>query len=761
MSGTKPLVRKGQNTILVVITCVLFLIFFAASVFSIYWVVNRNEKKTAEYMEEISVGRGGAVYQHIEGRFQFLRGLAAATPFDAMTDTEQMTELLRAINGGDQILRIGIADANGVADFVGSDGTVIRGTDVSTHDFFPKALGGEAGVSETMYDEQTGQYFSYYAIPILPLDGGAVEYVLCAAHTGETMLNILDEPVAERAGYFVLVNSEGVIVSPVSGAVSMIKTGASIFDIANIEQPEALLHALQTETSGSFEMEAKTLHRTGLVEPLHINGWSIVCVVPRQFIEQDYSISTVVSILFVLTVIVLALLCGQLWLLFRNNHELERLAYVDPLTGGRNYAKFLVDAKKLLKAPSENKYLVWSMDLKKFRMINSVFGNAVGDRVIQRVYTVLEEEGGDDSFCCRVTADRFVGIHAYREKQEIEDWYYRVESRLANRKVLSANKVEGSAAIGFYCPDDFAAQPATVSEMVNNAFMAKREAKMLAGNQYRFFTEEMGRRAKRENTLEASGKQALERGEITFFVQPKVGIQNGFSITGGEALIRWKHPVMGWLSPAEFLPLFENSGFIVEADRYIFEQACAWYAKARKEGVPSFQLAVNVSRQGLTRNDFIEHYTLVKEEYGIADGALELEFTETSPVDDYELFRNQTLELKSRGFACSIDDFGAGYSSLNLLADLPIDALKLDAAFFQKEVSTRRDQIIVEDFIATAQKLSMKVVAEGIEKPKQVTFLQNAGCDMIQGYVFCKPLSQESFIDTLTKGRGLVEFQQP
>lgn len=754
----KVTLHQKRNSLTTVIACVILAFFLVISAFSLYSLITRNEQQIIDHMESISKGRRVAALQLIEGNFQFMRGLTAAVPFPSMTSGEQMAKLLDEVAVSNHYLRMGLADSGGLVDFVNLDGTVLAQVDMSGYSFFQEALEGNAAVSDTFYDEETGQDINYYAMPVLSSDGGEIHSVLCAAASGKALQDILVEPIGEASGYFVLVNAEGTIVSSVPDTIDIVKTGGNIFDMAAFTQADQLLDALQTGTGGCFEMKAIKLHRRIVVVPLGLNDWSIMCVIPQKTVDIYYNITALMVAVIALTAFVLFVMIWQIRLFSRSNRELGQLAYADPLTGALNYPKFLLDAPTLLQAPSKKKFAVWSADIKRFRLINSIYGNAVGDRALIRVASVLKDAEEDDCLFCRISADRFVGIRAYREKQELETWFEGITTRLAERKVISTNKITNGASMGFYCLEDFKAHP-PIQEMVNNATMAKNMVKAQPGNQTCYYTNELGKQARRESALEASGRTALQNGEITFFVQPKVRISNGFLIVGGEVLMRWQHPSMGWVSPGEFLPLFENSGFIVEADRYIFDRACAWYAETQKQGVPVFQLSINVSRQGLLYDDFVDHYSAVKEKYGIADGVLELEFTESTPMDDYELFQSLATEVQHRGFICSIDDFGSGYSSLKVLKDLPINVLKLDTDFFYKDTSTAKEQIVVSDFIGMAQKLRIKVVAEGIETPAQVSFLQNVGCDMIQGYIFSSPVPQENFINMFTKNGGHIQIK--
>ena len=216
---------------------------------------------------------------------------------------------------------------------------------------------------------------------------------------------------------------------------------------------------------------------------------------------------------------------------------------------------------------------------------------------------------------------------------------------------------------------------------------------------------------------------------------------------------------MRWFSdrpvpPCDFIPLFERNGFIIQLDRYIFTRACEWLQQRLRDGKPMLDIAVNVSRLSLMQDDFLLYYSSTKERYGIPDGLLELECTESLALFD-ECFADILQELKSRGFICSLDDFGAGFSSLNVLKDMPIDVLKLDMLFLRNSHDLKRERIVISSIIAMAQQLGIRTVAEGVEHAEQVDFLRSKGCNLVQGYVFARPMSEEAFnalLDELRDG---------
>ena len=248
---------------------------------------------------------------------------------------------------------------------------------------------------------------------------------------------------------------------------------------------------------------------------------------------------------------------------------------------------------------------------------------------------------------------------------------------------------------------------------------------------------------------------AIERQEFRIFVQPKISIQNNNRIVGGEVLVRWDNPRKGTILPGQFISIMEREGKIILLDRYMFELSCKWLHEYLQSGNPPINLAVNVSKMGILREDFVDYYGSIKEKYEIPDGLLELEFTETVMLSDDTVFNGLVSKLHERGFICSLDDFGAGYSSLNLLKNLSIDIVKLDIMFFRKSNDIRRERIVISNIINMAKELHIKTIAEGVEFTETVDFLKSAGCDIIQGYVFARPMPLEDFERLLGETKSL------
>ena len=251
-------------------------------------------------------------------------------------------------------------------------------------------------------------------------------------------------------------------------------------------------------------------------------------------------------------------------------------------------------------------------------------------------------------------------------------------------------------------------------------------------------------RLQREEEFDDELDAAIERGDFVLYLQPKVRPSDG-SLAGAEALVRWAHPERGMISPAAFIPALERSGGILDLDLHMFEQACALEARWMREKGAALPLSVNLSRLHVHDDAFIERFARIAHRYGVAPGIIEMELTESVFLDDEGIERvaRAVREMHRHGFRCSLDDFGAGFSSLGLLARFDVDAVKLDRAFFLDETQRTRD--VVETIVQLAHKLGVSAVAEGVETPEQVAFLRSIGCDAVQGFVHAAPLSVDEF----------------
>ena len=422
--------------------------------------------------------------------------------------------------------------------------------------------------------------------------------------------------------------------------------------------------------------------------------------------------------------------------------QLYALAYTDPVTGGRNRARFELDAGAAVAAAPAGTYVLASLDVQKFKVINDLFGIAAGDETLRYLYRRIAESLGPGEYVGRISSDSFTMLlHAAPEP--------RLERRIA-LLAKSVNAYNRDRAHKYYlilsvgiCPvDDPALSMLQYQDRANLARKKSKHGDMSQLHACRFYSRADQRLLARETDIENRMHDALRGGQFVVHYQPKQDLRTG-NIAGAEALVRWQDPKAGLIPPDQFIPLFERNGFIVQLDLYVFEQACALLARWLTQGRRAVPISVNMSRVHFASGAFLRRYEDIRRRYGVPASLLEIEVTETLVFENPQLFASIIDEIHRRGYHCSMDDFGSGYSSLATLKNIRVDTLKLDKAFFSSEQLTDPwEAAIVSGVVSLARRLQMRTVAEGVETPQQADFLREAGCDMIQGFLFSRPLPE-------------------
>ncbi|MCG3113211.1 MAG: EAL domain-containing protein [Candidatus Manganitrophus sp. SB1] len=391
-------------------------------------------------------------------------------------------------------------------------------------------------------------------------------------------------------------------------------------------------------------------------------------------------------------------------------------------------------------------------DLDRFKVVNETLGQAMGDFLLKAVSERLSatvREGdtvarlGDDMFGL-ILDDLAQPADSFRVSQKILD-------SLGKPFQLKGQEIFVSASIGIAIfPND----GDEIDLLMKHADTAMYRAKEQGGNNYQLYAPAMNQHATKRLALENNLRHALERGEFLLYYQPKVDLTTG-QIVGMEALIRWKSPEAGMVSPAEFIPLAEETGLIVPMGEWILRTACAQNKAWQKQGLPFVRMGVNISVRQLQRQNLIAIIAHVLNETGLDPNYLELELTESIIMKSNESTMAELRELNLGGIEISIDDFGTGYSSLSYLKRLPIDTLKIDKSFVQEVTTDPDDAAIVAAIITMAHTLKLKVVAEAVETVEQLEFLRGLKCDQMQGYLFSKPLPAEEITRLLAEGKHL------
>ncbi len=425
------------------------------------------------------------------------------------------------------------------------------------------------------------------------------------------------------------------------------------------------------------------------------------------------------------------------------NRELEDIAGRDELTGAYNTERFYSEANRIMNREEDNKFAVLYVDFENFRYVNDVFGYEYGDLLLKNYARLLMERLGENEALGRLMADRFIILRHYEKKEDALNAQKDIDDEFLGSVAVASNHYLMAVACGICCREDLPGM-ADAAVMVNSASFAQKIAKNTPGAKYAFYDEKIHQKLIEETNIRSRMQKGLDDEEFVVYLQPKVGVQGG-EIEGAEALVRWNVPGQGLLSPGLFIPVLEKNLFIGKVDRYVFEKVCRWLRKRLDCGERVMPISVNVSKIQFYNSDFINVYAEIKNRYAIPDGLIEIELTESVIFEHEEYLMEMVRELHQNGFLCSLDDFGSGYSSLGLLKDLSIDVLKMDGMFFRISVNVEREHTIVKSVINMIRELNICTVAEGVERQEQVEFLKTTGCDLIQGFVYYKPMPIEDF----------------
>lgn len=501
---------------------------------------------------------------------------------------------------------------------------------------------------------------------------------------------------------------------------------------------------LQNHRAGIFTISRDGKDSVLSYAPVGDSGWYMLLMLPRSTLQKEENH----IILYALSVSALILLCTVFisWFFYRNmrayNSKLLELAYRDPVTGANNFLKFKLDMQQLLQQHPAANYAVIYSDIRNFKYINDVYGFAVGDKILCHYVRCMQESKKKETYG-RVSGDTFLSLIRYQDAREIAEHCRSMSQSLSDISAIIPDAASLHIYMGVYCTDGDNAS-ISIEKMIDRANLAHQQAKNHAIAPCVVYTDELRQAMIAEQALENRMESALSDGEFEVYLQPKYNLHND-AVTAAEALVRWNHPEEGLISPARFIPLFERNGFIRKLDAYMFESVCKLLQRWMQENRALLPISVNISRAQLHSNQFLSEYVRLKNAYDIPDRCIEIEFTESLAFGDIDRIQKVLQHFHAHGFSCSIDDFGAGYSSLNLLKDLPVDVLKLDKLFFDKSTDPEREQIIIESVVSMAKRLHMCTVAEGVEALEQVEFLRKIGCDLIQGYVFDRPLPVSVF----------------
>ena len=447
---------------------------------------------------------------------------------------------------------------------------------------------------------------------------------------------------------------------------------------------------------------------------------------------------------------------------------LEFAAHHDPLTHLPNRLMFEDKLKATVAdaVANDEPFVVLLVDLDNFKFFNDQYGHLVGDKMVAEIGNRLQTMMRDIDLVARLDGDEFVVIQKnVADRSAAEEIARRVMNIATAPYEYRGFTLKAAVSVGISCfPVDVHGgedEEMMGEEIVNNAAVALQEAKSNGKNQHQLFNEKMRSRLTARISLEQDLKIALQEDQFEVYYQPKINI-NTRQVTGAEALVRWKHPTKGFISPEVFVPVAEEAGMIIELGEWILRTACRETRKLQQLGFHTLNIAVNISTVQFTDGNLLPMVSKALKDTMLPPEFLELEITESAVMHDPEEVINSLHELSRFGLGLAIDDFGTGYSSLAYLKRFPVHTLKIDRAFIT-DISVDNDDVaIVEAVLGLGKHFNMKVVAEGVEDEEQLMFLQSQGCDIAQGFYISKPMPVAVYLAWLRKWEhGVQGIDQP
>ena len=431
----------------------------------------------------------------------------------------------------------------------------------------------------------------------------------------------------------------------------------------------------------------------------------------------------------------------------KSEQLINHMAFHDSLTGLPNRTRFherLTETLQLAKEKEET-FAVLFIDLDRFKNINDTLGHRVGDLLLIAVSERLLETIGQDDIVSRIGGDEYVILLPNSDEEKAADIAKRIIDQLSSSFTFGNYEMYITPSIGI------SIFPKDGEDLLKNADAAMYQAKIQGKNNFQFYTQDLDRKLNEKLVLENELRKALEKDQFMLNYQPQIDITTG-KMVGIEALLRWVHPKMGMVSPADFIPLAEETGLIIPIGDWVLRQACLQNKVWQEAGHEPIPISVNVSLRQFMQKDFVKIVENVLQQTNLEPQYLELEITESMTLD-ISYTEKVLASLQDLGIKVSIDDFGTGYSSLSYLRRLPINKLKIDQSFIRN--LDKKNRAIVRTIISLALNLQIDVIAEGVELAEHVDFLKKYNCFQAQGYLYSKPRPKEE-LDQLFEMNGNV-----
>ncbi len=685
----------------------------------------------------------------VERQYAVLDGYAAAFAKDDIADKQRLIGKMDKWVYNTEYYAVSFVYPDGT--LCRSDGTEIN---VSDREYYTRVMQGESVIQVLDYSRIDTDIKVGLMVPVR-IDN-EIQGILIGTYEKKDFEALFEKCFSGLTSLAYICDADGKYVIGTKAAEEVMerydpgitKTGGFVDVLEEAEffesSKEEIRQNMKSGMAGQAVYQYRDDRRHTTYVPVGINGWYVVTVLQKAQVYDEVmrmaggSYITMLVLMASILIIIVFLVFREHGLVIQEVKKRREINYRfehDDLTGLLREKPFYEKVQKQLEGVNPGEYCLIYMDIYKFKLIDEMFGYDVGDELLRsmakNLWAFADNYGG---LCARISGDKFALFVPY-DKNII------MALNTKEYKQKRIIPVELYIHYGVYVINHL---DMPVARMVDYAQIAQKTIKGNYDNYIAFYDDKIKEQNVKEQEIITSMSQALEDGEFIIYLQPQYDYRDG-KICGAEALVRWDRPGKGLVSPADFIPIFETNGFIIRLDENIWEQVCKLQRKWLDEGREIFPISVNVSRVDLLKGSIAEKIIGLIKKYELTSDMLRVEITESAYMDNPQQLINEINKLQEYGIVVEMDDFGSGYSSLNMLKDVPLHILKTDLRFLAAGgIGTRKERIL-DNVIRMAHEMGMSVIAEGVETKEQADYLLKLNCDQMQGYYFSRPIPVEAY----------------
>lgn len=599
---------------------------------------------------------------------------------------------------------------------------------------YQRAFKGETVISESKKDILTGEMVNAYYVPVYK--NGQVIAIHCGINRTDDFHRLLSISSFDDKGYSVLFDTDVNIVSYNSK-----ENEASSYNVLK-NNSDFIKNSIRQKQSDCILLNDGNDKYWVTYSFVGINNWYVALVIPRNVVSDMTRHIEIFNYVIILLIILVCAAITQYIGHVKDAKDKEIIirAYIDEKTNllNKEGLSFFVD--KILSSVN-NKYALIYFDVDSFKTINDIFGYAEGDLLLKHCAEVISSQLKGDECAARFGGDNFYVFMEYKSDAELSQRIKVIMDKISeyNFTISKSGKLFDIIVYAGVYKISKSNRGKSLDFFVDRTDMSMRRIEKKHENDFAFYNDQVRKDMVYETELENEMRYSLENGYFEVYIQPKFDVKTQ-RLAGGEALTRWNHPEKGFLTPDKFIHIFEKNGMIIDLDMYVLDTVCKIQRQWLDRGIEPKVISVNQSRIHLYRKDYTEELQRIIKKYDLPPKYIELEITETVAITSTQLLSDAVRKMHQIGFRVSMDDFGSGQSALNLLKDIDIDVLKIDRSFFLENSDTIRGKSIIESVLDMATRLQIETVSEGVETMEQLEFLKNAGCNLVQSFLFSKPI---------------------